>query len=177
MAVKIRLQRHGKKGKPFYHVVAADTRYSRDGRFIEKLGTYDPTTVPATIELNLEASVRWLQNGAQATDTARAILSYKGALYKNHLLNGLRKGALNEEDVESKFQLWINSKSEKISGHASSVVKKREEERLKKIAAEKEIKDKRLKDAEAALAAQEQPAEIPAEETNTDSEEEAPAAE
>lgn len=154
MAVKIRLQRHGKKGKPFFHVVAADTRYPRDGRFIEKLGTYDPTTVPATIELDVEASVHWLQKGAQPTDTVRAILSYKGALYKNHLLNGVRKGAVKAEDVDAKYQAWVDTKTQKISGHSSSVAQKREEERMRKIAAEKEVKEKRLRDAEAALAAQ-----------------------
>lgn len=153
MAVRLRLQRHGKKGKPFYHLVAADARSPRDGRFIEKLGTYNPTTIPATIELNIDAAVKWLQNGAEPTDTVRAILSYKGALYKNHLLNGVKKGALTAEEVETRFQAWLDNKNKKISGHASSVQQKREEERLKKIAAEKEIKEKRLKEAEEAAKA------------------------
>lgn len=153
MAVRLRLQRHGKKGKPFYHLVAADARSPRDGRFIEKIGTYNPTTIPATIELNIDAAVKWLQNGAEPTDTVRAILSYKGALYKNHLLNGVKKGALTAEEVETRFQAWLDNKNKKISGHASSVQQKREEERLKKIAAEKEIKEKRLKEAEEAAKA------------------------
>lgn len=153
MAVRLRLQRHGKKGKPFYHLVAADARSPRDGRFIEKLGTYNPTTIPATIELNVDAAVKWLQNGAEPTNTVRAILSYKGALYKNHLLNGVKKGALSAEEVETRFQAWLDNKNKKISGHASSVQQKREEERLKKIAAEKEIKEKRLKEAEEAAKA------------------------
>ncbi|MCX7743196.1 MAG: 30S ribosomal protein S16 [Flavobacteriales bacterium] len=153
MAVRLRLQRHGKKGKPFYHLVAADARAPRDGRFIEKLGTYNPTTIPATIELNVDSAVKWLQNGAEPTDTVRAILSYKGALYKNHLLNGVKKGALTAEEAETRFQAWLDNKNKKISGHASSVQQKREEERLKKIAAEKEIKEKRLKEAEEAAKA------------------------
>src|SRR5690606_10828947 len=99
MAVRLRLQRHGKKGKPFYHVVAADQRAPRDGKFIEKIGTYDPTSIPASINLDVENAVKWLQDGAEATNTVRAILRYKGATYKNHLLNGVRKGALKPEDV------------------------------------------------------------------------------
>ena len=97
MSVKIRLQRHGKKGKPFYWIVAADARAKRDGRFLEKLGTYNPNTNPATINLNVDGSVKWLQNGAQPTDTARAILSYKGVMLKKHLLEGVKKGAFTEE--------------------------------------------------------------------------------
>ena len=100
MPVKIRLQRHGKKGKPFYWIVAADSRAKRDGRFLEKLGTYNPNTNPAEINLDVDGSVKWLQNGAQPTDTARAILSYKGALLKKHLLEGVKKGAFNEEEAD-----------------------------------------------------------------------------
>ena len=106
MPVKIRLQRHGKKGKPFYWVVAADSRAKRDGRFLEKLGTYNPNTNPATIDLDVDGTVQWLQNGAQPTDTARTILSYKGALLKNHLAGGVKKGALTEEQAEAKFTAW-----------------------------------------------------------------------
>ena len=107
MPVKIRLQRHGKKGKPFFWIVAADSRAKRDGRFLEKLGTYNPNTNPATIEINLDHAVEWLQNGAQPTDTARAILSYKGVLMKKHLLEGVRKGALTEDQAEEKFNTWV----------------------------------------------------------------------
>jgi small subunit ribosomal protein S16 len=170
MAVKLRLQRHGKKGKPFFHVVATDERNCRDGKFIEKIGTYNPTTVPATIELNVNSAVKWLQNGAQPTDTVRAILSYKGAMYKNHLLNGVRKGAVKAEDVETKFTAWIDAKTSKISGHESAVNKKREEERLKKLAAEKEVKEKRAKAAEEAANSAEV-TETPAAEETTASEE------
>lgn len=155
MAVKLRLQRHGKKGKPFYHVVAADSRTPRDGKFIEKIGTYNPTTVPASIDLNLDAAVKWLQNGAEPTNTVRAILSYKGALYKNHLLNGVRKGALTEEQAESKFQSWLDDKTQKIGAHKDRVSKTRDDEKQKKLAAEREVKEKRLAEYEAAKKAQE----------------------
>lgn len=106
MATRIRLQRHGRKGKPFFHIVVADSRAKRDGRFIEKLGTYNPITNPATIELNVDAAVKWLMTGAQPTDTARALLSYKGAYMKKHLLGGVAKGAFNEEEAEKRFAAW-----------------------------------------------------------------------
>ncbi|MGL4584839.1 MAG: 30S ribosomal protein S16, partial [Flavobacterium sp.] len=100
MSVKIRLQRHGKKGKPFYWVVAADARAKRDGKFLEKIGTYNPNTNPATVELNVDAAVKWLFNGAQPTDTARTLLSYKGAMLKHHLQGGVNKGALTQEQAD-----------------------------------------------------------------------------
>ena len=114
MATRIRLQRHGKKGKPFFHLVAADSRARRDGKFIEKLGVYNPNTNPATIEINFDRTLNWVQTGAEMTDTARAILSYKGVLYKNHLVNGVKKGALTLEDVETKFAAWEAEKAAKI---------------------------------------------------------------
>lgn len=114
MSVKIRLQRHGKKGKPFYWIVAADARSKRDGRYLEKLGTYNPTTSPASIDLNLEQAVQWLHNGAQPTDTARAILSYKGALLKHHLDGGVRKGALTKEQADAKLAQWLEEKTARI---------------------------------------------------------------
>ena len=114
MATRIRLQRHGKKGKPFFHLVAADSRARRDGKFIEKLGVYNPNTNPATIEINFERTLNWVQTGAEMSDTARAILSYKGVLYKNHLVNGVKKGALTAEDVETKFAAWEAEKAAKI---------------------------------------------------------------
>ena len=107
MPVRIRLQRHGKKGKPFYWIVAADARAKRDGKFLEKLGVYNPNTNPATIEVSLEDSVRWLEHGAQPTETARRILSYKGVLMKHHLNGGVRKGALTEEQAEKKFEQFM----------------------------------------------------------------------
>ena len=111
MSVKIRLQRHGKKGKPFYWVVAADARSKRDGKYLEKIGTYNPNTNPATIELDLNSAVQWLHNGAQPTDTARAILSYKGALLKHHLDGGIRKGALTQEQADAKLATWLEAKA------------------------------------------------------------------
>ena len=115
MPVKIRLARHGKKGYAFYHIVVADSRSPRDGKFIEKLGTYNPNTNPATIELNFDSAVNWLQKGAQPTDTARAILSYKGVMYKKHLLGGVAKGAFSEEEAQKRFDKWMNEKAGKIS--------------------------------------------------------------
>lgn len=116
MAVKIRLQRHGKKDSAFFHIVVADGRAPRDGKFIEKLGIYNPNTNPASIDLNFNQALSWLQNGAQPTDTARAILSYKGVLMKKHLLDGVKKGALTEAQVEQKFNKWLQDKEGKISG-------------------------------------------------------------
>ena len=110
MPVKIRLQRHGKKGKPFYWIVAADSRAKRDGRYLEKLGTYNPNVNPAQIDLDVDGAVKWLGNGAQPTDTARAILSYKGVMLKKHLLGGVAKGALTEEQANAKFEAWIAEK-------------------------------------------------------------------
>ena len=139
MAVKIRLQRHGKKGKPFYWIVAADARSKRDGRSLEKIGTYNPNINPAAIDLDLDAAVRWLQNGAQPTDTARAILSYKGAMLKNHLLVGVRKGTLSEEQAEEKFQAWLEDKTTKITDKETKLAKAVTEAKSKILATEKEI--------------------------------------
>ena len=121
MATKIRLQRHGKKGKPFYHIVIADSRAKRDGRFIEKLGTYNPNTQPAEININFDSALKWLQHGAMPTDTARAILSYKGVLLKKHLLEGVKKGAFTEEVAETKFQKWIEEKENKINASIKKI--------------------------------------------------------
>ena len=108
------MQRHGKKGYPFYHLVVADSRAKRDGRFIEKLGTYNPNTNPATIDINFDRTLHWVTVGAEMTNTARAILSYKGVLFKNHLLRGVKKGALTEADVEKKFEAWLKEKEAKM---------------------------------------------------------------
>ena len=123
MSVKIRLQRHGKKGKPFYWIVAADARAKRDGRYLEKLGTYNPNTNPATVNLDIDGAVKWLQDGAQPTDTAKTILSYKGAMLKNHLVGGVRKGALTEEQAEEKFQAWVDQKAGKVASKEETVAK------------------------------------------------------
>ncbi len=147
MSVKIRLQRHGKKGKPFYWIVAADARAKRDGRFLEKIGTYNPNTNPATIDLNIDGAVKWLQNGAQPTDTARAILSYKGAMLKNHLDGGVRKGALTEEQAEEKFNAWVQEKEGSVDAKKDSLAKAEADAKAKALAAEKEVNAKREADA------------------------------
>ena len=143
MPVKIRLQRHGKKGKPFYWVVAADARAKRDGKFLEKLGTYNPNTNPATIDLNVDNSVKWLENGAQPTDTARAILSYKGVMMKHHLNGGIRKGALTEEQAQEKFEAWLKDKEAAIQAKVDGLDKAKSDARTKALEAEKEVSDKR----------------------------------
>ena len=143
MPVKIRLQRHGKKGKPYYWIVAADARSKRDGKYLEKLGTYNPNTNPATVELNIDGAVTWLQNGAQPTDTARAILSYKGALLKNHLVGGVRKGALTEEQAEAKFNAWLEDKNSKVGAKADNLAKAQAEAKAKALEAEKAVNEAR----------------------------------
>ncbi|MDR0420553.1 MAG: 30S ribosomal protein S16 [Prevotellaceae bacterium] len=125
MAVKIRLSRHGKKDYAFYHIVIADSRSPRDGRFIEKIGTYNPNTDPATIELDCDKALYWLNCGAQPTDTCRAILSYKGVLLKKHLLTGVRKGALTEEVAEQRFNEWIEAKNAKIQEKKDNLLKEK----------------------------------------------------
>lgn len=115
MPVKIRLQRKGRKKSPFYHIVVADVRSPRDGRFIEKLGTYNPMTRPATIDIDRDKAYDWLMKGAQPTDTVRAILRFKGVYYKKHLLRGVAKGALTEEEAEAKYQEWVSKKEAKIA--------------------------------------------------------------
>jgi small subunit ribosomal protein S16 len=121
MPTKIRLQRHGKKDAAFFHIVVADGRAPRDGKFIEKIGTYNPNTNPATINLDFERALEWYQNGAQPTETAKAILSYKGILYKEHLIRGVKKGALTNDQVESKFAKWLEEKDAKISGKRNNL--------------------------------------------------------
>jgi small subunit ribosomal protein S16 len=143
MSVKIRLQRHGKKGNPFYWIIAADARAKRDGRYLEKLGIYNPNTNPATIELNLDGAVQWLQNGAQPTDTARAILSYKGAMYKNHLLGGVRKGALTEEQADEKFNAWMSQKEGSVQGKVEDLAKAEADAKAKAFEAEKAVNEAR----------------------------------
>ena len=144
MPVKLRLQRHGKKGKPFYWIVAADTRSKRDGRFLEKLGTYNPNLNPAQIELNVQSALQWLQYGAQPTDTARAILSHQGVLLKKHLAVGVSKGALTEEQAEEKFQAWTAEKQAKIEAKKSDIQKAKNAQQAKALAAEKAANEARI---------------------------------
>ncbi len=115
MSVKIRLQRHGRKASPFYHIVIANSRSPRDGRFIEKIGTYNPLTIPATIELNRDKAYEWLKNGAQPTDTVLAILRFKGVMLRKHLERGVSKGSMTQEEAESKLVTWIEEKEGRVA--------------------------------------------------------------
>src|ERR1700744_3889939 len=136
MATKIRLQRHGKKGRAFYYIVVADSRAPRDGRFIERVGSYNPNTNPATIDIDFDKTVDWVNKGAQPTDTCRAILSYKGVLYKKHLQGGVKKGAMTEEQAEAKFNAWLEKKDGKITGKKDSLVSAKADARKAALAAE-----------------------------------------
>ena len=147
MSVKIRLQSHGKKGKPFYWVVAADARSKRDGKYLEKIGTYNPNTNPATIDLDLDSAVKWLHNGAQPTETAKAILSYKGALLKHHLDGGIRKGALTQEQADAKLAEWLDAKSGKVDSKREGLTKAQADAKAKAFKAEQAVNAKRLASA------------------------------
>ncbi len=180
MPVKIRLQRHGKKGKPFYWVVAADARAKRDGRYLEKIGTYNPNTNPATVDLDIDAAVKWLENGAQPTDTARTLLSYRGALLKHHLQGGVSKGALTQEDADAKFEAWLEDKGNRIQAKVDGLSKEEAKAQADAFAAEKAVNEKRVSDAKALEeeAATEAAAAVAAEEAAANPEvEEAPIAE
>ncbi len=171
MATKIRLQRHGKKGKPFYYIVVADARAPRDGRFIERIGSYNPNTNPATIDINFDKTFEWVQNGAQPTDTCRAILSYKGVLYKKHLAGGVKKGALTQEQADEKFNNWLDQKDGKITGKKSNLSSAKDEARKTALAAEAKKNEERAAAiaAKNAPVAEEAPATEEAETENTDS--------
>ena len=158
MPVRIRLQRHGKKGKPIYWIVAADSRAKRDGRYLEKLGLYNPNTLPASVELNLDRAVDWLQKGAQPSHTARNLLSEQGAMLKNHLINGLNKGALTEDDVNAKFEAWVKEKESKNEVLKKKIDADAEKTHAAAIAAEKEVSIKRKEAAAAQAKAQEEEA-------------------
>ena len=173
MAVKLRLQRHGKKGKPFYWIVAADARSKRDGKYLEKLGSYNPNVNPAIIDLNVDGAVKWLQDGAQPTDTARAILSYKGVMLKNHLAGGVRKGALTEDEAEKKFQAWLDEKAAKVDAKKAGLSKAEAEAKAKALEAEKAANEARI--AAAAPVVEEEVAEEVSEETTSETTEEAQA--
>jgi small subunit ribosomal protein S16 len=155
MSVKIRLQRLGRKKAPYYHIVVADSRAPRDGKFIENIGYYKPQTVPATIELDAEKALTWLEKGAQPTDTCRAILSYKGVLYKHHLMGGVRKGALTLEQANEKFEKWMESKSSKVDAHAERFKKSVSERMSAALAAESKVKEARAAKVAEKLAAAE----------------------
>lgn len=144
MATKIRLQRHGRKGKAFFHIVIADSRSKRDGRFIEKIGTYNPVTNPATIELNLDRAVHWLQVGAEPTNTAKNILSYKGALMKKHLLGGVAKGAFSAEEAEKRFEAWLEERANAVQAKKDGLAKSKEEAKAAKLEAERKVAEARV---------------------------------
>ena len=144
MAVKIRLQRHGRKGRPFYHIVVADSRVKRDGKFIDKLGTYNPITNPATIDLDVDKAVDWLQKGAQPTNTARNILSYKGAMLKKHLLGGVAKGAFDEAEAEKRFNEWLENKEKQITDKKEGLTQKAADEKAARLDAENKVAEARV---------------------------------
>ena len=158
MPVKIRLQRQGRKFQSIYSIVVADSRAPRDGKFIESLGQYNPNTNPATIVLDFNRALEWLQKGAQPTDTCRAILSYKGVLYKKHLLEGVRKGAFDEAEAEKRFQAWMTEKEQKIQAkrdHIKSTKDKLEKSRLEEEAKIKEARAEEIARKRSELVAEE----------------------
>jgi small subunit ribosomal protein S16 len=156
MAVKLRLQRHGRGKRPFYHIVAADSRSARDGKYIERIGDYNPLTKPATIHLNVEKAVDWLQKGAEITDTVKAILKYKGVLYKKHLLRGVAKGSFTLEEAEKKFQQWLDEHKNKVLDHQKKHHKDKSEIKAKLLEQEqKKAADREVKRQAALAAAQE----------------------
>ena len=164
MSVKIRLQRHGRKQAPYYHIVVADSRAPRDGKFIENLGFYKPQTVPATIDLDLDKAVKWLENGAQPTDTCRAILSYKGVLMKKHLNGGVRKGVLTQEQADAKFEKWVEEKNAKVAAHVAKQGAGADAKIAEKLVAEAKVKEARaakLAEKKAALIAEAEAANAP----------------
>lgn len=184
MPTRIRLQRYGKKQQPFYHIVIADGRAPRDGKFIEKIGTYNPITNPATIDLNMDKAVDWLMKGAQPSDTVRCILSHKGAMLKKHLQMGVVKGAISQEQADVKFNEWLQAKESKMAGVRSTIENEKRNLNKARLENEKKVNEtkaaavaaKRQAAAEAEAAAKaeaEAAAEAPAEEAAT----EAPAAE
>ena len=154
MPARIRLQRHGKKNQPFYHIVVADGRAPRDGKFIEKLGTYNPLTNPATIELNFDSAVEWVKNGAQPSDTVRRILSYKGVLLRRHLQIGVEKGAISQEQADVKFNEWLQAKEAKINSKKSVIENEARNTRKARLEAEKKANEQKA----AAVAAKRQAA-------------------
>jgi small subunit ribosomal protein S16 len=180
MPVKIRLSRQGKKGYPFYHIVVADSRAPRDGRNIERLGSYNPNTNPATVELDFDKALDWLQKGAQPTDTTRSILSKQGVMIKKHLLEGAKKGAFSAEVAEQKFEAWMKDKESKIQAEKDRIANAKDSDLKNRLAAETKVREaraqaiaKRLAEQSAAAAAAAAPAPEPAAEENN----EAPAAE
>lgn len=187
MPVKIRLQRHGRKGYAYYHIVIADSRAPRDGKFIERIGSYNPNTDPATVNLKFDRALYWMQVGAQPTDTTRNILSAEGVLMKKHLLEGVKKGAFDEAEAEKRFATWQTSKESKVNKTKEQIAAEKAAAAKARLAAEVEVNKakaaelaKKLADAKAAEAeAQVEAAQVeaPAEAEAPVEEKEAPAAE
>ena len=145
MATKIRLQRHGKKGKPFFHIVAADTRSKRDGKYIERLGSYNPNTNPARIDIDFDRCLSWLKTGAERTDTANAILKYKGVVYKYHLDRGVVKGAMTQDQADAKFDKWMKEKDAKLESQIGNIAKAIDADSKARFKAETDVKEARAK--------------------------------
>jgi len=182
MAVRIRLARKGRKRTAYYHVVVADSRSPRDGRYIEKIGIYNPITNPATIELDFDKALGWLQNGAIPSETCRAILSVKGVLIKKHLLEGVKKGAFDEAEATKRFEAWMKQNEEKIEARKSGLEKSQDDAIDKRLTAEKKINEaraarlaKRQADLAAKAEAEANPKPVPAEEAPVETPAEAPA--
>lgn len=157
MATKIRLQRHGRKNYAFYSIVIADVKAPRDGRFIEKIGTYNPNTNPATVDLNFERALQWVLNGAQPTDTVRNILSSEGVYLKKHLLGGVKKGAFDEAAADAKFEAWKTEKANKLIALADKKAADKKAKAAERLAAEKKINEeiaKKVAEKKAAVAAE-----------------------
>ena len=161
MPAIIRLSRHGKKGQAFYHIVVADSRFARDARFIEKIGTYNPRTNPVTVNLKFERAIDWVQKGAKPSDTMRSILSEQGVLYKAHLLKGVKKGVMTPEQAEAKFSKWVSEKDVKVSGVKSQAESNKKEAYKKRVAVETAFRERRnaKKQAKQAAAPSSTPAE------------------
>ena len=143
MPVKIRLARHGRKRKPFYHIVIADSRAPRDGRLIERIGSYNPNTNPATIELDFDLALGWIQKGAQPTDTVKGILSHHGVLHMNHLLKGVAKGAFTEEVAMERFKDWMEDKEARIQAAKDTLTKESDKDQKARFNAEIKVKEAR----------------------------------
>jgi len=173
MPVKIRLARHGRKARPFYHIVVADSRAPRDGKFIERIGSYNPNTNPATISVDFDKALDWLMKGAQPTDTARAILSYEGIMYKKHLLGGVAKGAFDEKTMEAKFETWKQEQAIRIQNKQNKISKDAQDASDKKLAAEKEVSEARAAELAKKIAEENKAAEEEAKEAEATEEENA----
>jgi small subunit ribosomal protein S16 len=176
MATRLRLQRYGKKGKPYFHLVVADERSPRDGKFIERLGSYNPISNPAVIDINFDRTLDWVKKGAQPSDTVKAILAYKGVLLRNHLDKGVAKGALTKEQADAKFEKWIADKEAKVEGKKSGLSKAAEES--KRAALKHEAEVNKAKAAKLIAKQQDTPAEeAPVAQAETPAEGDAPAGE